>query len=591
MGQQTTTYEIFAMQNGQWLLHGRHPSDERQQAIDAAKSLNVQDSISAVRVVRDIYDIDDGSTNEHVVYQSGVKGDLPAAVKDAARGGGGGRKVRAARRKGLGTFTKLIGLAAASFVTAVLITWVVTVAINQLPMVRKLIGHENADTFLLGVFILSALVSFVSSALTFVSKEEFTKIDRKRAKFETSEKKAWKQALKPKSVTAQQKKALAQAAAQRSAEAARAFVEEERKAEEAENEGGTDELQAELEEPDTDEEPEEAAEVAPALSADGEVMKKDLMGFLGEGLEEVAETQPKLDSFNKFGVNLYLAGACERMAQTEGLNDSETASVLADSVEVLGTKRDIAEKFSAAYDSYLLDPKYLGMIEAGREAMEARLGGDPEAAKQLDKALKSWNAPKGEDETSSGTVAVLFTDIVGSMTQAHGDAAAQEVVRTHNRIVRTALTTYQGREVKHTGDGIMASFGNSAHAVEAGMYIQKKVDQSNATNPAVPLGIKVGINAGEPIVEDDDLFGTTVQLSARIVDKATIGQVLVSAVVRSICLGKSIVFVDRGTREMKGFADPIQLFEAVWDENVLHQMTAGADPDATASGNPQSASA
>lgn len=135
---------------------------------------------------------------------------------------------------------------------------------------------------------------------------------------------------------------------------------------------------------------------------------------------------------------------------------------------------------------------------------------------------------------------------------------------TVNRIVRAALTTYQGREVKHTGDGIMASFNNTANGVAAAIYIQQKTAESNSTSPDVPLGIKIGINAGEPIIEDDDLFGTTVQLSARIVDKASDKEIFVSEIVKGICLGKDFSFESRGAREMKGFKEPITLYEVIW---------------------------
>ena len=461
----------------------------------------------------------------------------------------------------------------------------------------------------LWVFLLAFVGSFASSAYAFISREELEKLDKKADKFATGEKKQLKRAMVPAPPPKPSKKALAQASAKRSAERAMESVRaEEQAAHEVEKKAQSDSATAALDaamnvakqedearlkaeheaaagiEADEDAAAEPGEPERADLSASAEAMKMGLMTFLSDGLKVVAETNPKLDAFNKFGVNLYLAGACERMGLDQGLNDAEVTSILTDSVEVLGTKRDQAERFASAYESYLLDPKYLGMIESGRGAMEARLSGDPEAAKQLDQALKKWGAPKSEDETSSGTVAVLFTDIVGStaMTQTHGDAAAQEVVRTHNRIVRAALATYQGREVKHTGDGIMASFANTAHAVESGMYIQRKVASSNATNPAVPLGVKIGINAGEPIVEDDDLFGTTVQLSARIVDKATIGQVLVSGVVRSICQGKSFVFADRGTREMKGFAEPVQLFEAVWDPEAQSAPAPAASPQIAA---------
>jgi len=251
------------------------------------------------------------------------------------------------------------------------------------------------------------------------------------------------------------------------------------------------------------------------------------------------------------------------------VSEDEMAGIFADSVAVLGTKRDQAQKFVDSMQEYMGNPKYMGMIEAGREAMTAQMSGDGSAAKRLDKALTGWNSRKSdENKGSAGTIAVMFTDIVGStnMTQTHGDAAAQEVVRRHNRIVRQALTTYGGREVKHTGDGIMASFANVASSVEAAIFIQRKVAAENATSK-IPLGLKIGINAGEPIVEDDDLFGTTVQLSARICDKGTNYQILVSETVKAICLGKSLNFAARGTREMKGFKEPIPLFEALWRED------------------------
>jgi adenylate cyclase len=292
------------------------------------------------------------------------------------------------------------------------------------------------------------------------------------------------------------------------------------------------------------------------------------MDFLRKGLEDVARKRPQLDSFNKFGVNLFLAGACESIGLAGRLNTAEISQILNDGVQILGTKPDQAQRFADSYDSYLVDPKYLGMIEAGRTAMQKQIAKQPNAPAELSNALDTWNRPKSDETKSTGTIAVMFTDIVGStqMTQTHGDQAAQEVVRTHNRIVRAALTMLDGREVKHTGDGIMASFNNTANAVEAGMYIQKQIGVANAADPDLPLAVKIGINAGEPIIEDNDLFGTTVQLSARIVDKASAGQVLVSDTVKLICQGKSIHFANRGAREMKGFADPITLFEAIWKD-------------------------
>ncbi len=132
-----------------------------------------------------------------------------------------------------------------------------------------------------------------------------------------------------------------------------------------------------------------------------------------------------------------------------------------ESVGVLGTKPDQTLKFADDYDEYLMNPMYLGTIEAGHDIMSNKIVGD---ANVLKKALDQWNTKAAGEETSIGTIAVMFTDIVGStdMTQTHGEATAQEVARNQNSVVRAALTTFTGKELKHTDDSIMASFKNTA---------------------------------------------------------------------------------------------------------------------------------
>jgi len=167
----------------------------------------------------------------------------------------------------------------------------------------------------------------------------------------------------------------------------------------------------------------------------------------------------------------------------------------------------------------------------------------------------------------------MFTDMVGStaLTQTRGQAVAQQVVRAHNRIVREALTQFAGKEVKHTGDGIMCSFAQASGAVDAAIQIQKGVYQHNKDNPDLPLHLKIGLNTGEPIAEDGDLFGSTVQLSARITDKAQADEIFVPESVRMVCAGKAYKFVNRGGYAMKGFEGDITLFEVVWDDAFYAQ--------------------
>ena len=157
---------------------------------------------------------------------------------------------------------------------------------------------------------------------------------------------------------------------------------------------------------------------------------------------------------------------------------------------------------------------------------------------------------------SSSFQTIMFTDLESStaMTQRLGDAGAQEVLRGHNDAVRTSLAAHGGREVKHTGDGIMAAFPSAVRAVEAALQIQRDL-------AGAEVRVRIGLNAGEPIAEDDDFFGTAVQLAARICDRAEPGQVLVSRVVADLCAGKQLSFQSAGEAHMKGFDEPVTLYE------------------------------
>ena len=159
---------------------------------------------------------------------------------------------------------------------------------------------------------------------------------------------------------------------------------------------------------------------------------------------------------------------------------------------------------------------------------------------------------------------ILFTDIEDStgMTQRLGDEEAQELVRAHDTIVRDALAEHGGAETKHTGDGIMASFHSASGALECAVAIQRAV----AARGDEQLRVHVGLNAGEPVAQDQDLFGTAVQLARRICDQSSGGEILVSDVVRQLAAGKGFLFADRGEVPLRGFEDPVHLWQLEWDK-------------------------
>jgi class 3 adenylate cyclase len=169
-------------------------------------------------------------------------------------------------------------------------------------------------------------------------------------------------------------------------------------------------------------------------------------------------------------------------------------------------------------------------------------------------------------ELDTGLRAIMFTDLAGSteISSREGDETALDVLNLHDRIVRDALSASGGREVKHTGDGIFASFSYVSKAVESGIDIQRRFGDEGDQVPHAPQ-VSIGISAGEPVDHHEDLFGAAVNLAARICGHAAPGQLLVSSAVRELCVGKPFEFRDRGPIALKGFDDPVRLFEVLTD--------------------------
>ena len=162
---------------------------------------------------------------------------------------------------------------------------------------------------------------------------------------------------------------------------------------------------------------------------------------------------------------------------------------------------------------------------------------------------------------------ILFSDVEGSttLTQRLGDAKARELLREHERMVREALKAHGGSEVKTMGDGFMASFSSATKALECAIAMQRAFAEHNESAEE-PIKVRIGLNAGEPIAEDKDLFGTAVNLAARICSQAEAGQILAPIVVRELAAGKQFMFADLGETELRGFEDPVRLYELRWRE-------------------------
>jgi class 3 adenylate cyclase len=173
--------------------------------------------------------------------------------------------------------------------------------------------------------------------------------------------------------------------------------------------------------------------------------------------------------------------------------------------------------------------------------------------------------PIGEAYVDTAFRAILFTDLAGStsLTQRVGDAAAMAVVRRHDDIARDAVRRTGGTVVKHTGDGLMASFPDASAAIDAAIRTQQGHHEAEAAGE-MPLAVRIGIAAGEPVADGYDLFGSVVQLAARLANHAAPRTILVSEPVRDLVAGDGLPDVRERSVRLKGFDGPVRAFEVGW---------------------------
>lgn len=210
------------------------------------------------------------------------------------------------------------------------------------------------------------------------------------------------------------------------------------------------------------------------------------------------------------------------------------------------------------------------MYEQGRTALGATQG-NPGAESTTVEAIEEWSKPAPVTSKSDKQfVAVLFTDMVGStaLTLERGDDVAQLVVHGHNSIVRDALARHSSKEIKHTGDGIMATFSQISHAVEGTVAMQQSCTRANNSNPALGLRLCIGVNAGEQIHENGDIFGTPAQMAAQVLSKADGEEIAVSNLVREMGTGKSCKFSKKGEHELKGFPELVPILLVYWSSGL-----------------------
>ena len=178
-------------------------------------------------------------------------------------------------------------------------------------------------------------------------------------------------------------------------------------------------------------------------------------------------------------------------------------------------------------------------------------------------------------DAPSGTVTIMFTDLVGSSALGDrlGDVEAQALRRAHERILRREFERFEGRVVKDTGDGFLVAFASARQGVQCAVEVQRAIVGQQAEGRYGELNVRIGLHTGEPVAEAGDLHGSDVDLAARVEAAAEGGQILVSDSTYILARrSPGLDFSSVGERTLKGFADPVELFEVRWSQ--LPKLTA-----------------
>lgn len=162
---------------------------------------------------------------------------------------------------------------------------------------------------------------------------------------------------------------------------------------------------------------------------------------------------------------------------------------------------------------------------------------------------------------------VLFTDIVDSTRRAAelGDQRWRELLELHDEITRAEIARFQGREVKHTGDGFLATFDGPTRAVRCATALAERI-------PELGIDVRSGLHTGECELRGDDIGGIAVHIGARIAALAQAGEVLVSSTVKDLVNGSGIAFQDRGTHVLKGVPAEWKLFAPVGEHDPIENL-------------------
>jgi adenylate cyclase len=175
--------------------------------------------------------------------------------------------------------------------------------------------------------------------------------------------------------------------------------------------------------------------------------------------------------------------------------------------------------------------------------------------------------------------AIVSADVVDySLLMGRDDSATLAGLKAHRReLIDPKIAEYGGRIVKTTGDGLLLEFPSVVDAVRCAVDIQRGMAERNSgISPDQRLEYRIGINVGDIIIDDDDIFGDGVNVAARLQTLAEPGSICVSRGVRDQVLDKlSFTFKDLGAQTVKNIARPVEVYRVDFGDAPLQGSTRG----------------
>src|SRR5687767_5094756 len=165
---------------------------------------------------------------------------------------------------------------------------------------------------------------------------------------------------------------------------------------------------------------------------------------------------------------------------------------------------------------------------------------------------------------SGKALGIVFVDVAGftTFTERAGDDAAREMLAKLSELVEQKARACKGEVVKELGDGFLLVFPSASQAVRGALSLRDAVKHKRKSDPTFEVALRCAVHAGEPLVEQDDLFGYDVNLTARLLDHCKPDQVIVSETAKELAEKRlrKIAFGPRKQVKIRGLSSKVPIY-------------------------------